>query len=126
MGEKGTLAAGRKASPRRLFARPGTALGDAFEFRHLPDREGPTLTSTAYRFDTAGSLDANPTLARQRASVALSVAPAGTTFLTRREGAMFAHYLVIPGKGHSDPINAAKTVAAPIERVASADQVGST
>lgn len=79
------------------------------------------LTSTAYRFTTAGSLDANPTLARQRASVALSVAPAGTTFLTRREGAMLAHYLVMPGAGHSDPINAAKTVAARLDQVESPD-----
>lgn len=78
-------------------------------------------TSTAYRFTTAGSLEANPTLIRQRASVALSVAPAGSTFLTRREGAMLAHYLVVPGAGKGDPINAAKAVAARCELVYAPD-----
>jgi len=73
--------------------------------------------STAYRFTTAGSLEANPTLLRQRASVALSVAPSGTTFLTRREGAMLAHYLVMPGTADAEPINAAKAVAAHCEQV---------
>jgi hypothetical protein len=77
--------------------------------------------SAAYKFTTAGSLEANPTLIRQRASVALSVAPNGSTFLTRREGAMLAHYLVMPGAGHSDPINAAKAVAARIEQVDAPD-----
>ncbi|SDH40501.1 ATP-binding protein [Microbacterium sp. 77mftsu3.1] len=73
------------------------------------------LTSTAYRFTTAGSLEANPTLLRQRASVALSIAPTGTTFLTRREGEMLAHYLVFPGDMADEPINAAKAVAARCE-----------
>lgn len=78
-------------------------------------------TSTAYRFTTAGSLEANPTLLRQRASVALSVAPSGSTFLTRREGGMLAHYLVVPGAGNGDPINAAKAVAARCEKVEAPD-----
>lgn len=78
-------------------------------------------TSTAYRFTTAGSLEANPTLLRQRASVALSVAPPGSTFLTRREGAMLAHYFVMPGAGAGDPINAAKAVAAHCELVDAPD-----
>lgn len=81
-------------------------------------------TSTAYRFTTAGSLEANPTLIRQRASVALSVAPAGSTFLTRREGAMLAHYLVVPGAGIGDPINAAKAVAARVELADAPDLSG--
>lgn len=77
--------------------------------------------STAYRITTAGSLEASPTLIRQRASVALSVAPSGSTFLTRREGAMLAHYLVVPGAGNGDPINAAKAVAARCELVDTRD-----
>ncbi len=76
-------------------------------------------SSIAYRFTTAGSLESNPTLIRQRASVALSVAPSGSTFLTRREGAMLAHYLVMPGAGSGDPIAAAKAVAAHAEQVES-------
>ena len=80
--------------------------------------------STAYRFTTAGSLEANPTLLRQRASVALSVAPSGTTFLTRREGAMLAHYLVMPGTADAEPINAAKAVAARAELVDAPDNSG--
>ncbi|MGI0522147.1 hypothetical protein ABY45_16370 [Microbacterium maritypicum] len=56
-------------------------------------------TSTAYRFTTAGSLEANPTLMRQR----VSVAPFGSTFLTRREGAMLAHCLVVPRTSSASP-----------------------
>lgn len=77
--------------------------------------------STAYRFTTAGSLEANPTLLRQRASVALSIAPSGTTFLTRREGAMLAHYMVVPGDSAVQPINAAKAVAARVEEADAPD-----
>lgn len=80
-----------------------------------------TPLSTAYRFTTAGSLDVNPTSIRQRASVALSVAPAGTTFLTRREGQMLAHYMVMPGAADAQPIHAAKAVAAHIELVDAPD-----
>jgi hypothetical protein len=81
-------------------------------------------TSTAFRFTTAGSLEANPTLLRQRASVALSVAPSGTTFLTRREGGMLAHYLVMPGTAEAEPINAAKAVAARLEQAEAPDLSG--
>lgn len=72
--------------------------------------------STAYRFTTAGSLEHNPTALRQRASSALSTAPTGTTFVTRREGQMLAHYLVMPGEGHAEPIIAAKSIAARAEK----------